>query len=330
VTVPRVPVAGAVLVTGGAGFVGSHAVRALAAAGRRVVVVDDLSTGHREAVRWGTLVEGDAGDEALVRATCRDHGVGAILHFAGRISVEESVRDPRGYRESIVDVTRRLATAAREAGVERLVFSSTAGVYGTPAVVPVGEDAPPAPVSPYGAFKAEAEALLAGSGLAVASLRYFNAAGAAAEDGLGERHDPETHLIPLALRAARDGRSFTVHGDDWPTPDGTCVRDYVHVVDLADAHLAALARLESGCGGGTWNLGTGRGASVREVAAAVERAVGRRLDARVGPRRAGDAAALVADPARAARDLGWRATARSSLDAIVADAWAFETARGAR
>jgi UDP-glucose 4-epimerase len=198
-----------------------------------------------------------------------------------------------------------------------------AAVYGTPSEVPIPENHPFAPTSPYGESKVEAERALSASGLAVAALRYFNAAGAEPGEGLGERHVPETHLIPLALAAARDGKALTIHGDDWPTPDGTCVRDYVHVVDLAQAHLAALAHLEHGGAPGAWNLGTGHGHSVREVVAAVGRVVGRPLAARVGPRRPGDAAILVADASRAARDLGWRSTVRSSLVPMVRDAWAF-------
>ena len=315
------PTAG-VLVTGGAGYVGSHAAKALVRSGRRVVVLDDLSTGHADAVRFGTLVRGDAGDEASVERLLREEHLGAVLHFAGRISVEESVRDPAGYRRANVDVTAALARAARRAGVAAFVFSSSAAVYGTPDRAPIPEDAAVRPESPYGASKAEAERVLAGSGLAVACLRYFNAAGADPAAGLGERHDPETHLVPLALRAAAAGTPLAVFGLDWPTEDGTCVRDYVHVADLATAHVAALERLESGRGGGTWNLGTGRGASVLEVAAAVERATGRRLARTPSPRRAGDAAVLVADPARARADLGWRPT-QSDLDRVVADAWAF-------
>jgi UDP-glucose-4-epimerase GalE len=316
--------AGAVLVTGGAGYVGSHAARALAAAGRRVVVLDDLSAGREAFVRWGPFVRGDVADEALVERSCRAHGVSGCLHLAGRISVEESVRDPAGYFRANVAATEALARALGRAGVRRLVFSSSAAVYGDPERVPIPEDHPRRPVSPYGESKARAEDALASSGLDVVSLRYFNAAGAARGAGIGEAHDPETHLVPLALAAAEGGRPLVVFGEDWPTPDGTCLRDYVHVEDLADAHVLALARLERGLGGGTWNLGAGEGRSVREVLAAAGRAAGREVPARSGPRRAGDPAVLVADVARARRDLGW-APARSSLERIVADAWAFRT-----
>jgi UDP-glucose-4-epimerase GalE len=314
-----------VLVTGGAGYVGSHCAKALLEAGRRLVVLDDLSTGRKEALRFGTFVRGDAGDEEEVRRLLERERIGAVLHFAGRISVEESVNDPAGYRRANVDVTVRLARAAARAGVLAFVFSSSAAVYGTPDRVPIPEDHPIRPVSPYGESKAEAERALAASGLTVACLRYFNAAGAEPEAGLGERHDPETHLIPLAIAAAAAGRPLSVFGTDWPTPDGTCVRDYVHVADLAAAHVAALSRLEAGRGGGTWNLGTGAGASVREVAAAVERAVDKPLRLVPSPRRSGDAPVLVADSTRARADLSWRPS-RSGLARVVADAWAF--ARG--
>ncbi len=316
----------AVLVTGGAGYVGSHAAKALADAGREVVVLDDLSTGRRAAARWGTLVVGDAGDARLVEETVRRHGVGAVLHFAGRISVEESTRDPDGYRESIVGVTERLAAAARRSGARAFVYSSSAAVYGAPERVPIPEAHPLRPTSPYGRWKAQAEEVLLRSGLAVATLRYFNAAGADAAAGLGETHDPETHLIPLAIRAALSGSALSVFGRDYPTPDGTCVRDYVHVLDLASAHLAALERAEGGRGG-VWNLGTGRGHSVLEVVSAVERATGRPVALRDGPRRAGDPPALVADASRARLDLRWTAV-RPALDDIVASAVAFERLRG--
>jgi UDP-glucose-4-epimerase GalE len=327
-----VAAAGAVLVAGGAGYVGSHVARALAAAGRPVVVLDDLSAGRAEFVRWGPLVNGDVADEDLVRRTCREHGVVAAVHLAGRISVEESVRDPAGYFRANVDATRALASALRASGARGIVFSSSAAVYGNPERVPIPEDHPRRPVSPYGESKARAEDVLAESGLEVVALRYFNAAGAARGAGIGERHDPETHLIPLALAAATGGRPLTVFGDDWPTADGTCLRDYVHVEDLAAAHVLAVERLDRGLGGGTWNLGAGEGRSVRQVVAAAGRAAGKEVAFQVGPRRAGDPESLVADVSRAQRDLGWRPE-RSSLDRIVSDAWAFfrsEPAAGTR
>jgi UDP-glucose-4-epimerase GalE len=320
--------AGAVLVAGGAGYVGSHVARALSAAGRPVVVLDDLSAGREEFVRWGPLVRGDVADQALVRETCRRHGVVAAVHLAGRISVEESVRDPAGYFKANVEATRALAAALLAAGVRHVVFSSSAAVYGNPERVPIPEDHPRRPVSPYGESKARAEDALQESGIEVASLRYFNAAGAARGAGIGENHDPETHLIPLALAAASGGRPLTIFGDDWPTPDGTCLRDYVHVEDLGDAHVRAVERLVAGRGGGTWNLGAGEGRSVRAIVSAAARAAGREVAFRIGPRRAGDPESLVADVSRAQRDLGWRPE-RSGIDRIVSDAWEFFRTRRA-
>jgi UDP-arabinose 4-epimerase len=310
-------------VTGGAGYVAPPAVRLLAGSGRRVVVLDDLSTGHRAHVRYGPLVEGDVGDAALLCRTIRAHGVTAVLHFAAKALVGESIRDPGLYDRWNRGKTEVLAGVLAEEGVRAVVFSSTCAVYGTPENVPIDESEPRRPVNPYGASKAACEDLLAASGVPAAFLRYFNAAGAEPEHGLGERHAEETHLIPLALRAVRTGRPLTILGTDYPTPDGTCVRDYVHVSDLATAHLTALRRLESGEGGGAWNLGTGRGHSVREVVAAIGRATGRPVPVVEGPRRPGDPAVLVARPDRARRDLGW-APACSDLDRIVRDAARFD------
>jgi UDP-arabinose 4-epimerase len=313
---------GAVLVTGGAGYVAPPVVRRLAEAGREVVVLDDLSTGHREHLRWGTFVEGDVGDGRLVAATIRRHGVSAVMHFAAKALVGESVRDPLLYDSWNRGKTQVLADVLAASGVRAVVFSSSCAVYGTPAAVPIDESHPRRPINPYGASKVGCEEALAASGVPTAALRYFNAAGAEPAHGLGELHEPETHLIPLALRALRGGPPLTVFGDDHPTPDGTCVRDYVHVSDLATAHLAALARLEAGGSGGAWNLGTGRGASVREVLAAVERVTGSAVPCRLGPRRDGDPPALVARAERARVDLAWTPTV-SDLARIVTDAWAF-------
>jgi UDP-glucose-4-epimerase GalE len=307
-------------VTGGAGYVGSHVARALAVAGRKVVVLDDLSTGHAEDARFGELVVGDAGDEALVSRIVRDRRIVAALHFAAKISVAESVADPEGYRRANVDVTERLARALATSGVSSIVFSSSAAVYGDPERVPIPEEHEKRPTSPYGESKRLAEEALGRSGLRVAALRYFNAAGAEPGSGLSERHDPEIHLIPLALRAATGGARLTVFGRDWPTPDGTCVRDYVHVGDLARAHLAALERLESGHPGGAWNLGGGTGTSVLEVVDAVARVTGREVAHDFGPRRPGDPSSLVADVSRAREDLGWTPE-RSDIDRVVSDAW---------
>ena len=314
---------GAVLVTGGAGYVGPPAVRALVGSGRRVVVLDDFSTGHREHVRWGTLVEGDIADEALVTDTLRTHGVTAILHVAAKALVGESVRDPELYDRWNRGKTTVLASVAAREGVRAIVFSSTCAVYGQPEVVPIDEEETKKPINPYGASKVACERALFATGIPVAALRYFNAAGAEPEHGLGERHDPETHLIPLALRALRTGEPITILGTDYPTPDGTCVRDYIHVSDLASAHVRALARLERGDGGGAWNLGTGTGASVREVLDAAGRVAGRPVPAEEGPRRDGDPPVLVACADRARRDLGWTPVV-SDLERIVADAAAYE------
>ncbi len=312
----------AVLVTGGAGYIGSATARRLAETGRDVVVLDDLSTGHEDVVRWGAFVRGDVADEALVASAIRRHRIGAVVHFAAKALVGESVEQPDLYdRWNRVKTGRLAAVAARE-GVRAFVFSSTCAVYGDPTTVPIPETHARRPVNPYGASKAAAEDAIRATGVPAAFLRYFNAAGAEPEHGLGERHAPETHVIPLAIRAALTGQAMHVHGADWPTPDGTCVRDYVHVGDLATAHLAALERLEAGRPGGAWNLGTGRGSSVREVLRAVGDAVGRPVPSADGPRRPGDPPVLVADPTRAREDLGWR-TERSDLARIVRDAVAF-------
>lgn len=319
-----------VLVTGGAGYVGSHMVSALLAAGHEAVVLDDLSTGHRDAVPPAvTFVAGDVGDAALVGALLSDQRIDAVCHFAAKIRVEESVSAPRLYFQC--NLVRTLALL--EAVLDRpspppFVFSSTAAVYGAPLEVPIGEDHPKRPESPYGESKLAVERALEAYGRAYglrwAALRYFNAAGAHPEAGLGERHEPETHLIPLVVEAARGKRpAVSLFGTRWPTPDGTCVRDYVHVRDLADAHIRALEHLTAGGVSGAFNLGTGRGHSVREVIASVERVTGRPVPVVEAAPRAGDPAVLVASVERAKTVLGWQAN-RAELDAIVADAWAFE------
>jgi len=310
-----------VLVTGGAGYIGSVIVSRLLARGHAVTALDDLSRGHAAAVAPGAhLVAGDVRDGSLVAGLLRDEGCEAVVHMAALAEVAESVARPDVYREVNVGGTEALLGAMRAAGVARLVFSSTAAVYGAPDTVPIGESAPLRPENPYGETKLAAERLLAAAsrhGPDSLALRYFNACGA---DGpCGEDHDPESHLVPLALRAARDGDELSVYGDDYPTPDGTCVRDYVHVVDLADAHIAALEGLPPGAG--ACNLGTGTGASVLEVLAAVEAVTGRDLRRRTVARRPGDPPSLVASNERAARLLGWRP--RRTLRDAVADAWAW-------
>jgi len=314
------------LVTGGAGYVGSHTVLALRDAGAEVTVLDDLSTGHAAAVPQGVrLVQGDAGDTRLLRDLFAATRFDAVFHFAALTLVGESARRPLHYLAHNLATTARLAEAAAEAGCRRFVLSSSAALFGATEKLPICEATPEAPASAYGESKRMAETALAWAerayGLRYACLRYFNAAGADPDLRSGEDHDPETHLIPLAIRAALgQGPELTLFGDDYPTPDGTPVRDYVHVSDLAAAHLAVLPLLETRSV--RFNLGTGRGHSVREVIAAVERVAGRPVPHRVGPRREGDPPALVASPARFAAETGWRPRF-SRLEDIVASALAW-------
>jgi UDP-glucose 4-epimerase len=299
-----------VLVTGGAGYIGSHAARELQAAGHRVTILDDLSQGHRAAVpATARFVEGDVGDPAaLARAL---EGVEAVMHFAALASVADSVARPALYREVNVAKGIVLLDAMAARGIDRLVFSSTCAVYGEPVRLPIDEDHPQRPVNPYGetkrAFEAELRQRAESGALRAIALRYFNAAGAHPDGSLGEDHRPEEHLIPRAIDAALGrGAELVIHGEDYDTPDRTCIRDYIHVQDLAAAHLLALRALENGGEGfRAYNLGTGRGHSVREVIRAVEHAVLRRLPTRIGPRRPGDPPALVASPDRFAMELGF-------------------------
>jgi UDP-glucose-4-epimerase GalE len=314
-----------ILVTGGAGFVGSHFARMAAEAGREVVVLDDLSGGRPARLPPSiVLVVGDIGDRELVGRVLREHRVGAVAHFAGKIQVGESVRDPAAYFDVNLVRTLEMLRAMRDAGVTSCLFSSTAAVYGNPEAVPIPERARREPVNPYGATKLAIEFALdawAGAyGLRWAALRYFNAAGAHPDGTLRESHEPETHLIPLVLDAGLGtAPPIKIFGTDYATPDGTCIRDYIHVQDLASAHLAALARLEGGQTLGPINLGTGHGYSVREVIEAAGRVLGRPIPHDLAPRRAGDPPQLVADPSTAASVLGWR-PARSDLETIVEDA----------
>jgi len=313
-----------ILVTGGAGYVGSHACKALAAAGLVPVTYDNLGRGHRDAVRWGPLIEGDLHDRARLVETMRAHGTAAVMHFAAFAYVGESVGEPALYYGNNVGGTLALLAAMREAGVGRIVFSSTCATYGNPDAVPIAETAPQRPVNPYGETKLAIERALywygGGYGLRSVALRYFNAAGADLDGEIGENHAPETHLIPLALRAALgQAGPLGIFGTDYPTADGTPIRDYIHVTDLADAHVRALRHLEAGGDSAAFNLGTGRGHSVREVIAAVEAASGRSVPRREQPRRPGDPPELVADPARAAATLGWRPQ-HSDLPTIVTSA----------
>lgn len=311
------------LVTGGAGYIGSFCVRALLAAGFEVVVVDDLSGGHREAVELGVeLVELDLRERERLGAVLA-RGFEGVLHLAGLIAVGESVAEPARYLDVNVRGSLNLLDAMRAHEVPALVFSSTCAVY-EPHAGPLDERLPLRPLSPYAHTKLMVEQALelcADEGLRSYRLRYFNAAGAALDGSLGEAHEPETHLIPIAIERALAGRALTVFGEDYDTPDGTCVRDYVHVLDLARAHVLALERLLAGERGEALNLGTGRGASVREIAGLVGEALARPLQLERGERRPGDQPALVADPSRAAERLGWRA--EHGLDEIIRSACAW-------
>ena len=316
-----------ILVTGGAGYIGSHACKTLARAGYRPVVYDNLSRGHREAVRWGPLVEGDIADSSRLGAAIKEHQVTAVMHFAALAYVGESVGDPALYYRNNLGGSLSLLEAMRETGVGEIVFSSSCATYGTPDTVPIRETAPQHPVNPYGETKLAIERALhwygPAYGIRSVSLRYFNAAGADPDGEIGECHEPETHLVPLVLAAALGRRpAIEVFGTDYPTPDGTAIRDYIHVDDLADAHLRALERLRAGGDSIALNLGTGRGHSVREVIAAAEAISGRKIAVREAPRRPGDPPALVADPSLAAETLGWQAQ-HSDLDTILRTALAW-------
>ncbi len=315
-----------VLVTGGAGYIGSHMVRALLRAGYRVVILDNLSEGHRAAVQDTELAEVDVADRGAVRALMRRHRPHAIMHFAAFCSVKESVENPLKYYHNNVAGTISLLDAALEVGVPRFIFSSTAALYGEPREVPIDETHPVVPINPYGWSKWMCERILKDAsrayGMRYVSFRYFNAAGAEASAGLGEDHRPETHLIPLALRAAiQDEAELEVYGTDYPTPDGSCVRDYIHVQDLAEAHLRGLNYLEQEGESIALNLGTETGTSVLEILAAVERVTALKVPHRICPRRPGDPAVLVASNAKARAVLGW--SPKRDLDEIIRSAYDF-------
>jgi len=316
-----------ILVTGGAGYIGSHTVYHLLREQYDVVVVDNLSRGHRHNVPPGRLRELSLGDTEALTRLCVEEKFDAVVHFAAFIAVGESTREPESYFANNVGGTLSLLTAMREADIRRLVFSSTAAVYGTPETVPIPEDAPFAPLSPYGESKVTVERILGWldtySGLRSIALRYFNACGAEPDSGLGEEHEPETHLIPLLFRAIRSGKPITIFGDDYDTPDGTCIRDYIHVSDLASAHILALNSLLGGGASSAMNVGTGEGHSVWEVVRAVEEVTGEKVPYEIGERRAGDPPVLVADSRKLQRELGW-GPRYTSLRDIVATAWEFE------
>ncbi len=313
-----------ILVTGGAGYIGSHAARWLARAGHSIWVYDNLSRGHRAAVVDGRLIEGNVGDTARVTRVIRDQKIDAIMHFAAFALVGESVERPHLYFQNNVVATLNLLEAVRETGLDKFVFSSTTATYGQPEVVPIRETERQEPINPYGFSKLVIEEALAAYaaayGLGYAALRYFNAAGAAPAGDIGEDHSPESHLIPIVLQVALGQREqITVFGDDYPTPDGTCIRDYIHVDDLASAHLKALERLQAG-EGMELNLGTGRGHSVREVVDACRRVTGHAIPEVMGARRPGDPAELVADSSQAQRLLGWQPQ-YTNIESIIETAW---------
>jgi UDP-glucose-4-epimerase GalE len=318
-----------VLVTGGAGYIGSHAVKALRKAGHRVVIYDNLSAGHREAaVRAGggaaELVEGDIGDTARVRKTIETHGIDSVMHFAAWLSVPDSVRDPAGYYRNNVLGALSVLDAMIATGTKHFVFSSTCAVFGNAMETPIAENHPRRPINAYGESKLAVERALPhyerAYGLTSIALRYFNAAGADPEGELGEHHDPEIHVIPRAIDAAYGRATFQVFGEDYDTPDGTCLRDYIHVNDLAAAHLLALGALKKGAASTAYNLGNGRPTSVRDILTSVERVTGRRVPYSAGPRRDGDPPVLYSGSTRARAELGW-APEFEDVDTIVETAW---------
>jgi UDP-arabinose 4-epimerase len=314
-----------ILVTGGAGYIGSHVAKQLSAAGFRPIVYDSLVRGHRSAVRWGELIVGDIRDEVALEAAFRRHRPEAVLHFAALCYVGESMLDPAPYFETNVAGTVQLLSVMRKCDVNRIVFSSSCATYGIPPALPITEETPQNPVNPYGWTKLAGEqALKAYShayGLRGVMLRYFNACGADPEGELGELHDPETHLIPRVLMAAAgEIKSLEIFGDDYPTADGTCVRDYIHVSDLANAHVAALRYLLDGGATAAFNLGTGQGLSIRQIIRAVEEVTGRKVPASICPRRPGDPPELVASGRLAEQALGVEPVS-SDLRTIIRTAW---------
>ena len=317
------------LVTGGAGYVGSHAAKMLRAAGYRVTIYDNLSAGHRRAALGAPLIEGDIRDVETVRRALRDTGASAVLHFAAFLNVSDSVTDPVAYyRNNVMGTLATLEAMAAEQ-CRRFIFSSTCAVYGEPVETPIRETHARAPINAYGQTKLAVEHALPhferAYGIRSICLRYFNAAGADPGGELGEDHSPEIHVIPRAFEAAAGGAPFEMFGEDYPTPDGTCLRDYIHVVDLADAHVRALRRLEGDGASTVYNVGTERPSSVRDVLASVERVTGRTVVRRSAVRRPGDPAVLFASAERIRTELGWRAQ-RPDLDTIVGDAWRWHSA----
>jgi UDP-glucose-4-epimerase GalE len=319
-----------ILITGGAGYIGSNTAHMLRRRGYEVVVVDDLSRGHEHNVSGLPFHRINLADTKTLAALLQAERCDAVVHFAAYIAVGESTQKPELYFGNNVGGTLSLLSAMVEAGVRRLVFSSTAAVYGMPAVVPIPESAPFAPVSPYGESKLIVEQVLRWMhecrDLHTIALRYFNACGADPESSLGEEHDPETHLIPLLLRAVTSGKPITIFGNDYETPDGTCIRDYIHILDLAEAHRLALEHLLAGGGSDAFNVGTGTGHSVMEVIRAVEEVTGAHVPYEIGPRREGDAPVLVANSDKLKRTLGWQPK-YPNLREMVETAWRFEKTR---
>lgn len=320
-----------VLVTGGAGYIGSHMVAMLLDAGHDVITLDNLSTGYRDAVLGGHFVKGDISDRQQLRALLLNAGIEIVMHFASSIEVGESVIAPGKYYRNNVANTINLLDAMLEAGVRRIVYSSSAAVYGEPGYVPIDEIHPVKPLNPYGRSKSCVESILTdydtAHGLRYVSLRYFNAAGADPGGRLGERHVPESHLIPRLLQAAmRSGAGFIVNGSDYPTKDGTCIRDFIHVCDLCDAHMLAVQRLMDGGHSETYNVGSGAGYSVLDVIEAARKIVGRDIQVEFGPRRKGDPAVLVANPEKLVKQLGWRPRF-PSIERMVEHAWEWELQR---
>lgn len=316
----------AVLVVGGAGYIGSHAVKELARRGFHPVTYDNLVYGHRDAVTAGVFEHGDLGDAHRLTEVFRRHPIRAVMHFGAYCYVGESVSDPAKYWRNNVAAPLTLLDVMRAHGVDQFIFSSTCATYGEPVEVPIPETHPQRPINPYGATKLALERVLSdyarAYGLRSIVFRYFNAAGADPDGDIGERHDPETHLIPLVFDAVRTGTPVRVFGDDYATPDGTCVRDYIHVTDLARAHVLGLEKLRAGAPGGAYNLGNGAGYSVKEVLQTVESVTGRRVPFTVAPRREGDPARLVGTSEKARRELDWN-PAYPRLEQIVETAWAF-------
>ena len=321
-----------ILVTGGAGYIGSHTCKALSAVGLTPVTYDNLARGNPEAVKWGALEIGELGDGARLRAAIARHRPAAVVHFAALAYVGESNENPATYYWNNVGGTASLLNAMREESVKHMVFSSSCAIYGAPEVVPITEESPQAPINPYGVTKMICERMLrecaAVTPLNFMALRYFNAAGADPDGEIGECHVPETHIIPLLLDAAAGAsKSFTIFGDDYPTADGTCVRDFVHVTDLADAHVKAVRALLDGAESTALNIGSGRGWSVRELVDSARRITSSDIPVNVGPRRPGDPPILIADPARARFRLGWRPR-YSDLATQLAQAWAWRQGAG--